>query len=113
MEVEKRYNLRFSILRDQKKKIIRGVQCKTDEEKRSFYKLFGDNTIAPDAAFDFPDIERPEVKFTQKETIILTFNTKQSADYFESKLVTSLKDPTTSPNNIKGLASKNEKNWKI
>ena len=109
-ELKKKYNLKFNILRDQRKKLLRGIKCQTEDEKSKFYKLFGDDRIAPSTAFEFTEFEKLCKRFTKNQNIILTFNSKQSAKCFETRLITMLKDPTTGPNSIKDLLSKNPKN---
>ena len=62
-DIDKKLNLRLAIIRDEKKKLIRGVRCESDSDKNNFMNLFGTENLAPDIAFLFNEYNRPSVRF--------------------------------------------------
>ena len=108
-DLDRKFNLKLAILRYHKMKLLWGIKCDSEEDKAKFLNLFGTNYVEADTAFEFSEFEKPSVKFTQKDNIILNFTSKQTADCFESKLINNLKDPAKGKNSIKELASLNQK----
>ena len=86
-----------------KRRVITGLNLSTDENKRLFYKLFGDNETQPNPVFAFDEYTKPQVFISKKQAVILTFNTIREAEVFERKMIAANKDPTDHHNSFKKL----------
>ena len=86
-----------------KRRVMTGLDLSTEENKRLFYKLFGDNETPPNPVFDFDEYTKPQIFITKKQAVIVTFNTIREAEIFERKIIAANKDPTDHNNSLKKL----------
>ena len=49
-----------------KRRVITGLNLSTEENKRLFYKLFGDNETPPNPVFEFDEYTKPQIFISKK-----------------------------------------------